>query len=178
MVNRLAKLVGNFRGKAPAAVGPPKEHGFIKNFLFGDEGFVRQNPVAAGIGGLGLAGMLGQPIVKGIRSGYTDYDFNRQVAAVKAEKENRRYMAGMNQQREEVEKELARQAARLAAANPNLYNQIMAGRRLPQGAVLLGGQPRTDLMEQIAYGMASNPQLQQPGPMMAPQDQFLNELGV
>jgi len=49
---------------------------------------------------------------------------------------------------------------------------------LPQGAVILGGNPRTDLMEEIAGGMASQQQMQQPGPMMGPQDQFLNELGV
>ena len=54
-----------------------------------------------------------------------------------------------------IEKETARQAAALAATAPHLYNQILAGRTLPQGAVVLGGTPRTDLMEQLALGMAS-----------------------
>ena len=42
-------------------------------------------------------------------------------------------------------------------AAPHLYNQVMAGRRLPQGSVVLGGQPRQDLMEELASYMGSLP---------------------
>ena len=45
-------------------------------------------------------------------------------------------------------------AAILASTAPLLYNQILAGRRLPKGASVLGGAPRTDLLEELAYRMS------------------------
>jgi len=174
----LPKLIKAFRGKAPRAPRNTEDAGFLHNFLLGDKGFVKEHPFLAGAGGLMTAGMIVPPIKEGIVSGYTDRDLNLKINEVKNQGRMRAEQIGAQQQRSQVERELASQAAKLAAVNPHLYNQIMAGRRLPQGAVILGGQPRTDLMEQIASGMASNPQLQQPGPAMAPQDQFLNELGV
>lgn len=44
--------------------------------------------------------------------------------------------------------------ARLAALDPQLYNELVAGRRLPQGAMTFGGTPRVDLLEQLASEMA------------------------
>ncbi len=43
---------------------------------------------------------------------------------------------------------------RLAQWSPELYNQVLAGRRLPRGAVMIGGVPRTDLLAQVAMRMA------------------------
>jgi hypothetical protein len=43
---------------------------------------------------------------------------------------------------------------RLAQWDPELYNQVLAGRRLPRGAVMIGGVPRTDLLAQMAMRMA------------------------
>ena len=57
-----------------------------------------------------------------------------------------------------LQSSMAQSLARLAAASPQTYNQVMAGRQLPQGAVVLGGAPRVDLMEDLALRMASNPQ--------------------
>lgn len=45
--------------------------------------------------------------------------------------------------------------ARLAQADPHLYREVMAGRRLPKGSTVIGGRPRVDLMDQLAYSMAS-----------------------
>ncbi len=45
--------------------------------------------------------------------------------------------------------------ARLAALDPHTYNEVLAGRRLPQGAEVFGGAPRGDLLEQLAMGMAT-----------------------
>lgn len=41
----------------------------------------------------------------------------------------------------------------LATQAPHLFNQLMAGRSLPRGATVIGGQPRTDLVEEVAMGM-------------------------
>jgi hypothetical protein len=42
----------------------------------------------------------------------------------------------------------------IAESNPQLYNEIIAGKRLPRGAVVLGGPPRRDLLEEVATMMA------------------------
>lgn len=49
---------------------------------------------------------------------------------------------------------MAENTARLAAADPHTYYEVMAGRRLPTGAVVFGGRPRTDLMEQLTLDMS------------------------
>jgi hypothetical protein len=74
---------------------------------------------------------------------------------------------------EQLRRRMLASAARLAAVDPHLYNQILAGRRLPEGARVFGGQPRVDLMEQLAYEMASG-QYEQP----QPEQDLLAELGL
>jgi Arc/MetJ family transcription regulator len=54
-----------------------------------------------------------------------------------------------------MERALAQNQARLAQANPTLYTSVMAGRKVPSGAVVLGGRPRTDLMRELAASMDS-----------------------
>ena len=41
---------------------------------------------------------------------------------------------------------------------PDVYQSVMAGRRLPQGAVVLGGRPRQDLLQELAQNMGSLPE--------------------
>lgn len=60
---------------------------------------------------------------------------------------------------EQAKQERLRQArasneAMLARMNPSLYTQVLAGRRLPEGAVVIGGVPRRDLMDQLTSAMA------------------------
>lgn len=43
---------------------------------------------------------------------------------------------------------------RVAQSDPAMYAQVMAGRRLPQGAVVLGGEQRTDLLQELGRAMA------------------------
>lgn len=61
------------------------------------------------------------------------------------------------QKYEKLQSRMAESLARLAAASPQTYNQVMAGRQLPQGAQVFGGTPRVDLMEQLASRMALDP---------------------
>jgi len=44
--------------------------------------------------------------------------------------------------------------SRLASVDPHLYNEVLSGRKLPQGAMVFGGQPRVDLLEQLGMQMA------------------------
>lgn len=61
-----------------------------------------------------------------------------------------------------LQKAMADNMMRLAAANPQLYNQLLVGRMLPQGAVVIGGGQKSDFLETVAYQMATggfgNPQ--------------------
>lgn len=53
-------------------------------------------------------------------------------------------------EQEALQERITRRIAYLAAANPQLYNEVSAGRRLPRGAQVFGGRKRTDLLEQLA----------------------------
>tara|TARA_R100000654_G_scaffold48975_2_gene75140 strand:- start:538 stop:1026 length:489 start_codon:yes stop_codon:yes gene_type:complete len=55
-----------------------------------------------------------------------------------------------------MEDMVQRNMAAVARLNPHLYNQVMAGRVLPKGAVVLGGPRRQDLMEEMAYAMGTS----------------------
>lgn len=54
---------------------------------------------------------------------------------------------------ERYQRLVAQNTARLAASDPELYNNVLAGRRLPMDAVRIGGPSRTDLMEELAMAM-------------------------
>jgi hypothetical protein len=77
-------------------------------------------------------------------------------------------------EREALTRRMAMASARLAAVNPQLYNEVLAGRRLPQGAVVLGGIPRTDLLQELAYDLASG----QHKPETSAEEQLLATLGA
>lgn len=57
------------------------------------------------------------------------------------------------QERRAVEKTIATNTYRLARDNPQLYQEVLVARRLPRGAVVLGGKPRTDLLQELALRM-------------------------
>lgn len=74
-----------------------------------------------------------------------------------------RYQASQQMKARRLQQAMADNMMRLAAANPQLYNQLLVGRTLPQGAVVIGGGQRSDFLESVAYQMATggfgNPQV-------------------
>ena len=54
--------------------------------------------------------------------------------------------------------------ARLAAMDPQLYNELTAGRVLPKGGVMFGGVPRTDILESVGGMMAEGEVTRRPDP--------------
>lgn len=62
---------------------------------------------------------------------------------------------------ERLRRTMAINTARLAALNPHLYNEVLAGRKLAPGSVVFGGEPRTDLMQMLTSRMAQG-QYQEP----------------
>jgi hypothetical protein len=57
-----------------------------------------------------------------------------------------------------LQRDMAANTARLAAMDPQLYSEVMAGRRIATGSRVFGGQPRVDLMEQMALRMSQDAQ--------------------
>ena len=133
--------------------------------------FSKMPKVAQGILGAELGGGLAMPMMydsrSGVSRGVKDFfqpgrlDGLRQMAALASSERGQRALYNANKRKTEfqsLQASMAQSLARLAAASPQTYNQVMAGRQLPQGAVVLGGAPRVDLMEDLALRMASNPQ--------------------
>jgi hypothetical protein len=74
---------------------------------------------------------------------------------IKAEMQRRRYEAAQAMKARRLQQAMSDNMMRLAAVNPQLYNQLLVGRALPQGAVVLGGGRKTDFLESVAYQMAT-----------------------
>lgn len=112
---------------------------------------LRSSKVAKGVG-LGMLGALaGAGIAGGLK---TKPDTSKLTQAVdEAVRLARGEKVAKILEQARVEKALAQNQARLAQANPTLYTSVMAGRKVPTGAVVLGGKPRMDLMRELAASM-------------------------
>ena len=117
-----------------------------------------------GLGGLGALATLGY------LGGSTAYDvladpYKRKWEAdrLAGEDQNASYELGNRAsnaaqilEAERLKQAIQQNLAEVAQNSPALYNQVSAGRRLPRGAVVLGGQPRQDLLMELARAMDSN----------------------
>lgn len=101
-------------------------------------------PTAMFLGGLGTT--LGSAS----KEEFTGFDRD-----LKLELARQRYQVSQNLKARRLQQAMAANMTRLAAANPQLYNQLLVGRTLPQGAVVIGGGQKTDFLESVAYQMAT-----------------------
>ena len=138
--------------RAAKRMGPPlpaREPGWLlKQF--------KKNPTGAVLGAGNLALMFGPGLVKSLRDeldigGYVDEQTDRLIGA---QAELNSYARMQRRREEELNRLMQVNTAMLAQRSPELYNQIMAGRRLPQQATVIGGQPREDLLREVARGMS------------------------
>lgn len=111
------------------------------------------SPVAALGVGVPTA-MVGAELLKGtgsaIKEEFTGFDKDlRQIGR------DMRYQAAQQMKARRLQQAMADNMVRLAAANPQLYMQLMVGRTLPQGAVVIGGGKKSDFLESVAYQMAT-----------------------
>jgi len=122
-----------------------------------------------GLGGLGALAALGY------FGGKTAYDIVQGETELLGPSKRTQALANMAGQRSAQQYEESARARRMASAmesqrmqrsimenlqqvaqnNPALYNQVSAGRKLPRGAVVLGGQQRQDLLTELARAMDS-----------------------
>jgi len=103
-----------------------------------------------------LGGMAGG-VAQAVKEEFTG--FNQDISQ---QMRQRRYEAAQALKAQRLQQAMAQNMMRLAATNPQLYNQLLVGRTLPQGAVVVGGGQRSDFLESVAYQMATggfgNPQ--------------------
>lgn len=112
---------------------------------------------AMSVAGMG-AGFVGSevlsPMLRGVRELMTGEERNLQSQMlrleIEAQQRRRAEEARMQQQMQYVQMN----AQRLASFAPDLAQRVLAGRRLTQGAVAIGGRPRTDLLTELASYMA------------------------
>lgn len=95
--------------------------------------------------GLELGGQLGSSVKE---------EFTGFSKDLKLELQRQRLEAARAMRARRLQKAMSENMIRLATANPQLYNQLMVGRTIPNGAVVIGGG-RTDFLESVAYQMAT-----------------------
>jgi len=120
---------------------------------------VGMHPVASTIGaattlpwvaemGSGLFKDLGQDLNVG---GVADDRLDR---SIRAQREADALGRLIQRRREDHERIVEQNLALMAERAPHLFNTLSAGRRLPKGARVFGGTPRTDLLTEVASRMA------------------------
>lgn len=55
---------------------------------------------------------------------------------------------------ESLQSSIAQNLQQLQMTAPDLYMRVATGRRLPQGAIVIGGEPRHDLLQELGEQMA------------------------
>lgn len=125
-------------------------------------GFLSKLPRVAKIAGgaglvLGAVDMLLNPAAEMV-SGAGDLMMpdrvDRRLERMISGQEQVQQFQRMKAKRDQKMAELTQRNTLLLAQNaPHLFNQLMAGRSLPRGATVIGGEPRTDLVQEVAMGM-------------------------
>lgn len=110
--------------------------------------------------GVGAASLVGPPLllnlaVKGakeLRNKATDRPYWQ---AREYQEELRRQEIIRQEQQRKLDEAIARNTMMLAQTSPQLFAELSAGRRLPKNATPIGGQPRTDIISEVARRMST-----------------------
>jgi hypothetical protein len=106
--------------------------------------------VRAGLG-LGAAGLVGSVALGEYRKKLQQ----QAILDLLGGEDRLRQQALMKQaQAASYEDAIQRNLQRLSQAAPDLYASVAAGRKLPQGGVVIGGAPRQDLLNELGRAMA------------------------
>ena len=107
--------------------------------------------------GLPLLGMAKDAVNWGSRQATGDPLIGRELTvdqSLEMEKKVRMEQMRLQIQQQERAKVLTANTINLLQYAPDVARQVMAGRRLPKGGVVIGGTPRVDLMQEVAGQMA------------------------
>jgi len=100
------------------------------------------------------AGFTANKVMRGM--GATEDQLMRDAAFDLQEQFRQSQLSGLVQTAKEqaYQDAIQRNLGRIQQYAPDLYLQVAAGRKLPTGAVVLGGNPRTDLLQELGRSMA------------------------
>jgi len=99
---------------------------------------------------------IGAPLVKGIARdlGLADPEGDPEGDFLREEKrKGAQFSRALTKQR--LQKQERINLERLRTQAPDIYASVMAGKNLPQGAIVLGGQQRQDLLQELAGYMGT-----------------------
>lgn len=112
----------------------------------------KTNPLLSSATSVFVGNEVLRPISKGIEGSVTGDSFEQELRNYEKERVT---VATIRARQERIQRGMMQQMARIAALDPHLYNELLHGDALPRGAVVLGGRPKTDLLEQVAYQMTT-----------------------
>lgn len=121
--------------------------------ILGLAGRAARSPIAtlAGADVLGYVGSQAPSFVRNLAYRASGQAFNDEINSAMAQDElarsHRARLAMLLRARSDNE-------ARLAAMDPHTYSELMAGQRLPPGAVVIGGRPDRSLVDEVTLKMA------------------------
>ena len=122
----------------------------------------KENPMWGILGGAAIGHeVVGPTIASIVDEHITGASLQRQQHQIESVRSMKAKQLSRQVRNASIQENIRRNQEILAMRDPHLYAQVMAGRHLPQDAVVLGGAPRQDLMEELAQHMGSLPT---PGP--------------
>lgn len=96
--------------------------------------------------------LIGDPIAQGVEDAFSTGSLENEIELGFAQMEADRFRAKREQRLMQLR---AMNEAELAAKMPRLYQQLLAGRRLPRGGVVFGGrQPGRSVVDELTMAMA------------------------
>lgn len=114
-------------------------------------GFMKYGKMGLGAAGIGLlAGAFIKSKIDERRA-----DEKRQLLLQKQARDDLIGLMGRREYKQSLEADIQRNLQNLQMKAPDLYMRVAAGRVLPQGAVVIGGVPRTDLLNELGMAMAN-----------------------
>lgn len=108
----------------------------------------------AGVYGLATqaSDLVGEPLARAY--GGVFHGIGRMGAVARGLAQVRGQQIADQMRAEQLEQLMGVNTARLAATMPDVYNQVLAGRTLPRGAVVLGGGQNPDRLQALAMAMS------------------------
>ena len=107
----------------------------------------------AGLGALAGGALAGKLIQSRMEN--SEIEQQRQEDLRRSARQDMLNLLGRKEHKQALQMSIGDNLAQLQAQAPDLYMSVAAGRRLPQGAVVIGGVPRQDLLQQLGMSMSN-----------------------
>ena len=107
----------------------------------------------AGLGALAGGALAGKLIQSRMEN--SEIEQQRQEDLRRSARQDMLNLLGRKEHKQALQMSINDNLAELQQKAPDLYMSVAAGRRLPQGAVVIGGVPRQDLLQQLGMSMSN-----------------------